>query len=426
MIGKALTRGFRRLGLLAALLAPLGLHAQPAPARAPAASTPSAVGYWMGEDMVGPQGRENHGPSSYYQPAYRGDLTEDAWRVLSKYRVPLYLHVRYGRDFGPRQSGVKSDVVALVRKANALGIPVSAWVVIPYEQGYWAYEGNAPEMFEAVKAWAAWKKANRLRFFSVAIDQEFSWQNLQHYVEAAKSGDREKLAAWMRGNIDPSAQCSALQTYRQMISWAHRNGIRVDAALAPQVVDDLADGNLALQNGLQIAGSLRGYDGAYLMAYRSSASASGVDPGSAYAAFYYQAMQKYFGPNGQVSIGIPGQGPYASLATLTDDVRMLVGLGAKEIPVYSLEEMLAAFGPDGIKAVAEAARNPMQGAELAAQARPTGALEGMMAMFKAQNATATELTLAVTRERGKERPANAWPDGCGVLTVEPLAAATGR
>jgi hypothetical protein len=37
---------------------------------------------------------------------------------------------------------------------------------------------------------------------------------------------------------------------------------------------------------------------------------------------------------------------------------LLVGLGAKEIPIYSLETMVGKFGAPGIKAVVEAAQHP--------------------------------------------------------------------
>lgn len=407
--------------LFAAMLAPYRLRGQSTTSNTHAAPSTSIVGFWAGEDVATSKGeKKSSDPGSYYDPAYRGALTEDVWRVLEDYRVPLYLNVRYGRDFGPVRPDVHSDVLALVRKANSLGIPVIAWIVVPYEQGYWAYQGNAQAMFVAVKAWTEWKEANHLRFASAAIDQEFSWQNLQTYIAAVTSHDPEKLSSLMRTNIDPSAQCGAFRAYQELISWAHLHGIRVDAAEAPMVVDDLADGKLALQNALQIAGSSPGYDQMYLMAYRSAVAQAGFDPGSAYPASYYTSMQKYFRGIGEVSLGIPGQAPYNTLTPLVNDVRMLVGLGAKHIPIYSLEEMVAGFGAAGIRAVAEAAKHPMQGSELSEAIKPSPAAAGMMGMSKSQDATASELTIAVTKEHGHPQSPNRWPDGCGSLSVHAL------
>jgi hypothetical protein len=406
---------------LAAILATLPLSAQvnhPAPSSSPA---PSVVGFWAGEDAaVAQSDRKATSPATYYEPAYRGDFTPEVWQVLQEYRIPIYLNVRYGRDFGPVRPNVQSDVVELVRKANSLKVPISAWIVIPYEQGYWAYQGNAPEMLKAVKAWAEWKKANHLQFLSVAVDQEFSWQNLQSFIAGVTSHDSGKLTSWMRTNIDPTAQCAAFHDYQQFISWAHLHGIRVVAAEAPMVADDLADNNMALQNALQITGSSPGYDQMYLMAYRSAVAQSGFDPGSAYAASYYTSMQKYFGNIGQVSLGIPGQGPYKTLDPLINDVRMLVGMGAKEIPIYSLEEMVASFGATGLKALAEAAQHPLHDSELAEATKPSPATGGMLAVSKSQDATASELTLTVTKDHGHQQTPNRWPDGCGDLSVHAL------
>lgn len=409
------------VGTLTAILAAFPMFAQTAEQRPHAAPAPSVIGFWAGEDLAAPNGGKiETNPSGYYDAAYRGDLTPEVWKILQEYNVPIYLNVRYGRDFGPVPPGMHSDVVDLVRKANSLGIPMIAWIVLPYEQGYWAYQGNAKAMFDALKAWAAWKKANHLQFASVAIDQEFSWQNLHTFIAGVTSRNPDKLSGWMRTNIDPSAQCNAFRAYRELISWAHVNGIRIDAAEAPMVADDLEDGNLALQNALQITGSSPGYDEMYLMAYRSAGAQAGADPGSAYAASYYASMKKHFGDVGQVSLGIPGQAPYDKLTPLVNDVRMLAGLGAKEIPIYSLESMVAAFGADGIKTLAQAVQHPMEGSELSEAIKPLPGTGVMLNMGKSQDATATELTLTVTKEQGHLQQANRWPDGCGDLSVHPF------
>lgn len=417
MPNRTLRSRIARLGLLAASLLAFAMPAQAA------GRPPAIVGFWMGESVVSPKKKDDPDhAASYYQAADRRVLTPEVWSVLQQHRIPLYLHLRHGRDFGAIKPGAQSDAIELVRKANALDIPVIAWIVIPYEQGYWAYEGNAQENFDAVKAWAAWRKANGLKFVSVALDQEFSWQNLRTYVAAVTSPDRDKaLGEWMRGNVDPARQCQALRTYGEMISWAHREGIAIDAAEAPMIADDLADGNVALQDGLEMAGTTPGYDRLYLMAYRGAVAQMGADPGPAYAATYFADMQKYFGAAGQVSLGIPGDGPYADLKTMTDDVRMLIGMGAKQIPIFSLEAMVTHFGAEGLKSLAEAEKRPMTAAEIAVFAKPNAASQATFATPRAQDAAATALTLAVTKQRGREQQPNAWPGGCDIPPVAPLA-----
>jgi hypothetical protein len=398
-------------GLAVGLLAASGVSARAADASPFGEAGPpaAAVGFWTGEDVSTPQGQQPNSPTTFYDPSYRGALTPAVWRVLREDRVPLYLNLRYGRDFGPVPAGVTSDAAPLVRMANAHGVPVVTWLVVPYGQGYWAYEGNAQVMFDAVRAWASWASAQRLRFESVALDQEFSYQNLQAYVTALTSGDPSAIATWMSGNIDPAGQRTALKTYQKILSWAHARGIRVTAAEVPMVADDLADGYLALQDALDIAGSLPDYDQTYLMAYRSAVAEAGTDPGSAYVASYYADMQKYFGTAGQVSLGIGGQSPYDTLTPLVNDIRMLAGLGATQIPVYSLETTVAAFGADGLKTIVEAARQPMRGAELATASAPTPVSKAIRAQGYAMDATAVALTKTVTTQQGHPQAPNAWP-----------------
>ncbi len=373
---------------------------------------PAVVGFWAGEDVASPQGRQSPNQDNYYEPTYEGALTPETWAVLAKERVPLYLNVRYGRDFGPVPTGVDSTAADLVRHANQLNVPVIAWLVVPVEKGYWASETNAAEIFDAVREWASWKDSERLQFESVALDQEFSWQDLPTYVENVTAADTGRLNSWLRANIDPTSQCSAFQTYAQLVEWAKSRGISVNAAEAPMVADDLRDGDLALQDALNIAGSSSGYDQLYLMAYRSAVAQAGTDPGSSYPASYYADMSQYFGPAGQVSLGIGGQKPYDDLTTLTRDVRMLSGLGAMRIPIYSLETTVERFGAPGVQKIVEAARDPLVGAELEKAVHPTPMSEAARQASQQQDATAGELTLEKADQQGHPQTPNAWPNGC--------------
>ncbi|MEU9019398.1 hypothetical protein [Actinomadura sp. NPDC048394] len=426
MIPTPLLRRICLVGLVTPALACVPLAAAeatpvPSPTSTPAASATSVVGFWAGEVTSAPQGSQSDDSTAYYDPADRSALTSAVWDVLKKNHVPLYLNMRYGRDFGPVPAGVHSDAASLVRKANGLGVPVIAWIVVPSDKGYWAYEGNAPTMTDAVKAWASWKNAERLRFASVALDQEFSSQNLRTYTTDLTGGKLGELAVWMNGNIDPAKQCKALRDYRDLISWAHDRGIAVTAAEAPMVVDDLHDGNLALQDALDIAGSSPGYDQTYLMAYRSGVAESGVDPGSAYVSSYYTDMQKYFGKGGQASLGVGGQKPYDTLTPLVDDVRMLAGLGARQIPIYSLESTVGKFGAAGLQTIVEAASHPMKGSELTEATKPTALSEGFRVPNYLLDATATALTFTATAKQGHLQGPNSWPNGCGDLAARPLA-----
>jgi len=182
------------------------------------------------------------------------------------------------------------------------------------------------------------------------------------------------------------------------------------------------NGDLALQDAYDISAvPPSGYDRMYLMVYRGSVlSAGGFDPGSGYVASYFRDMQRYFpGARGQVSIGLGGEAPYDDLDTLVNDVRMLAGLGATRIPVYSLETTVEGLGASGVRSIVQAGRNPLTGAELEAAATPPPVVLGIRAGVARRDATAGALTQSVTGEHDDPRPPNSYPNGCGDLSTQP-------
>jgi hypothetical protein len=123
-------------------------------------------------------------------------------------------------------------------------------------------------------------------------------------------------------------------------------------------------------------------------------------------------MQRYFGPAGQITLGIGGQKPYDQLATLVNDVRMLAALGATDIPIYSLETTVRTFGAGGLRAIVDAVDHPMTKPALALATLPTPMSLGVRAFFNVLDATATALTASVTAGRGHLQLPNAYPNGC--------------
>jgi hypothetical protein len=366
----------------------------------------TAVGFWAGETSI----------TNYYDaPDYAATFTPAVWQVLQDDRVPIYLNVRYGRDFGPAPAAtpVSSDAAAVVNEANRRHVPIYAWLVVPPTDGYWANEDNATLMYQAVQSWAAWSQDQHLRFKGAVLDQEFSLQNEQTFVAAELSGNQAALASWMSGNIDPAGQCRAFKTYHDVITWAHARGIRLSAYQAPFNLDDLLNGDLALQDAFDSSGlppsRYGGYDGMWVGAYRGAVAsfAPSLDPGSYYVASYYERMQRFFpGAPGQVSIGIGGQFPYDTLGPLLTDIQMLAALGAKDVPIYSLETTVQQFGAAGLRTIVEAGRTPLTGSQLAAALAPNPHGNDEVAMDSALDAQAGALT------QSKGETPNSYPEGC--------------
>src|SRR5207302_642703 len=147
--------------------------------------------------------------------------TKQVWSVLASERIPLGMHLRYKRDFGPVPAGLpkRSDGLKLVREANRRGVPVLAWLVLPFTDGYWSTEKNAAETAAAIEAFRTWRARHRLSFREIVLDPEMPIQTLGRFVTIF-GGHPEALAQIYGLNIDPKTQCQAMRAYRDLVSTA--------------------------------------------------------------------------------------------------------------------------------------------------------------------------------------------------------------
>jgi len=60
----------------------------------------------------------------------------------------------------------------VVRRLNAAGIPMTAWIALPRDQGYYVNAGNAPLTAARIEEFDKWTIANGLRWQAVGLDIE--------------------------------------------------------------------------------------------------------------------------------------------------------------------------------------------------------------------------------------------------------------
>jgi hypothetical protein len=354
------------------------------------------VGFWSGQT-----------PTTY-SPAL--------WRVLKHTHGVLYLDVTYTSDFGPG-APKKPAVLAVIRRANRLGVRIQPWVLVPASHGTFADEQNAPFMRRAIVSFIRWAKHRHLVVHRPVLDLEQASGDQQ--VTDALNGDTSGLKQLMHGNIDLAAQCRSMRTYRGSISWAHRHHQYLDGTPVPFSLDDfLLDHNMGMANGLDFPSYVpHMYDRLYLQAYRAE---FGFDFGSAYVARYYRLMHRFFGRDGQITLGNTGHPPYTALGPLITDVRMLAGMGAREIPIFDLASAISTYGIDGVKQVINAGHRPLRGDALqGAEHQWTAQGKGALQLFSKLNDLANKQTAAVTTSEGSPRRPNSWPKGCGAMRPTP-------
>jgi hypothetical protein len=375
----------------------------------------TTIGFWAGEAIPG---TDWGSPGTYWKRRDTHAYTPYLWRVLRRNKIPLYFNLRYRRDFGPVPPGEphRHDALKIIRTANRLGVPVWGWVLIPYTDGYWAWEGAAAEQFAATKALVHWARAKHVRLRGLALDPEPRIHTPLETATAATimGGGSAALSSLFQQTIDPVGQCAAWRGYSRIVHWARRHNTEIAAAPMPAALDDLGDRRLALQDATGFIVPNAPWNALYFQAYRSVfAYHSGHDPGPGIVSSYLRSARHEFGSVGQISLGSSGRGPYRRFPTLLHDVRLAATLGAREVPIYSLERTLRAYGgPRALIRLAKAAKHPFAGPGATRSTAPTSRANNLRATIRRADRAAAADTRPVTASHGSSRPPNRWPNGC--------------
>jgi hypothetical protein len=386
-----------------------------AAAATPAFASTPRIGFWAGENPTLSPSCVGYDPVTC--PRNTTNYTPALWSLLKANNSFINMDLVYGSDFGPAAPGAyqRTDGLALIRQANAAGVQVNVWLTVPLALGEFDNQQNAPQVQAAVQALYSWIQQNNVQIGAVALDLEFplGYQILNEVITGNLSG-AEALAS---ANLNPAAQCTAMGTYRDTITWAHQHGMTIVGSPLPFSLSDVANGNMAVQSLLGMVNYPPfGYDALYNQAYR----AEGIDLGSGYVASIYNQMQKYFGPTGQVTIGSTNIPPYNTVGPVITDVEMLAGLGATTIPVFDLDGSVAAYGLSGIQQIFNAAQTPLSGSALTSATQLSLVGSAALAAYNDLQVFAANATPWVTAAQGNLQYPSAYPNGCGNMTAAPL------
>ncbi len=400
--------------LCALVLLAVALPQASAAKRGPARQ-PTTVGFWAGESVPGTDWSD---PSTYWNRRSTRVYTPGLWRVLGRERIPLYFGLRYERDFGPIPAGQppRTEALGLLRSANRHRVPVWGWILIPYTDGYWAWEGAAREQFDAVRALVSWAREKGVRLRGVMLDPE-SPLNTPFEVSSALlgAGDPATFATLFGQSVDPARQCVAWRGYERILRWGRKHDVLVSAAPSTTMLDDVYDGSLALQDAADFIVPAGPWHELFFQAYRSVfAYYRGADPGPGMITSYLRTARHWFGAAGQVTLGSAGRGKYRRLANLVHDVRLAATLRVRHVPIYSLERAIRSYGgPRAVRRLARAAREPFVGRKRDRATTSASSAEALRAAIRGSDAVTASETPAITAGQGSPEHPNAWPDGCG-------------
>ncbi len=224
-------------------------------------------------------------------------------------------------DFSPERANV-------VQKLNRLGIPVTAWLLLPEEQGYWFNIGNHAEAAARYQAFKAWSEENKLEWAAVGLDIESDINELKCLTDD-RGAIIQKALKRLR---DTRAYRVARKAYEALVAQIHADGYMVESYHFPLIVDDREAGSTVLQ---RVAGLVEvPVDREVLMLYSSFFRPRG-----------HSILWSYAQKAQAIGIGNTGGGvqagplenvPYLTWDEFATDLRLARRSG-KPIYVFSLE-----------------------------------------------------------------------------------------
>ena len=131
-------------------------------------------------------------------------------------------------DLSPGRAGV-------VRRLNEAGIPVTAWIALPKEEGYYLNAANAPEAVSRFAAFETWTGDYGLRWARVGLDIEPS---LQEFGAVRQGHWLRPAAAVVRRCFDTGSVKRARNAYAALIGRIQSDGYRVETYQFPFIADE--------------------------------------------------------------------------------------------------------------------------------------------------------------------------------------------
>ncbi|MGB2665385.1 MAG: hypothetical protein WAK48_15370 [Candidatus Acidiferrum sp.] len=129
------------------------------------------------------------------------------------------------------------DRASLVRQLNRDGVPVTAGLTLPTEQGYYLNASNGRQAEDRFEDFEKWTTANGLRWAAIGLDIE---PNIQDFT-ALRQGNKWHLFLTLLGRyVDLRRVRDAKYTYSALIREIRSHGYQVETYQFPFIADERA------------------------------------------------------------------------------------------------------------------------------------------------------------------------------------------
>lgn len=222
-------------------------------------------------------------------------------------------------DLSPRRG-------AVVREIESKGIPVTGWLLLDLEDGYWLNADNADRARERWRETAAWAEREGLPLQRIGLDVEFP----RSESEGAVRDHRRAFFSMLRRRRPREQVRAAEAAYAELVREIHESGRTVEVYQFPQLLDERAAGSTLLRRSLGLVDVP--VDAEVYMLYSTYLGRAGA--------------QVYFADAPCIALGVTGGGVNAknpeayprflSWERLAEDLRAAAA-HTREVYVFSLE-----------------------------------------------------------------------------------------
>lgn len=144
-------------------------------------------------------------------------------------------------DFSPERA-------ALVRLLDEASIPLTAWLLLPHDAGYWFNVENYPQAISLYRAFRKWAADEKLTFGAVGLDMEPSIQQLEDLMRMRSLPLVSRVANAQRNALFPAAS----EAYYNLVAEIRSDGYAVHTYQYPFMVDDRRTATTLVQRALNI------------------------------------------------------------------------------------------------------------------------------------------------------------------------------
>jgi hypothetical protein len=225
-----------------------------------------------------------------------------------------------------------------IRRLNEAGVPVTAWLLLGRDQGYWFNAGNAEAALERYSAFRGWTEQYGLKWAAVGLDFEMDIHEMEDLMNSTgRTIGRMALRAF-----DPRPVRSAQRLYRALVSQIRADGLRVESYILPPVIDERWAGSSWLRRFLRLVDvrTDREVPMLYTSYFRNRVGLNRSVLGPAILASYALKADAIGVGSAGGGVEIPGNSGLNQPLTwdeLARDLRLAYAYGKSDIYIFSLE-----------------------------------------------------------------------------------------